>query len=370
MFTAAISQSEVCVAGTSRIAHSDITALSLGCAVYGVGGGGNAEVGGWAARHAIDAAGGFVPLVSLDELPDDGLILPLSAIGAPTVSQEMIPSGAEPHLIRETIERVYERSVVAIMPEEIGGANGVRSAGWAASLGLPLLDADGMGRAFPEIDMVTMELAGIAPGTLVLADILGNVTTLRPRDGGWAERMARASAVASGSSAIMGSYVLTTDEARGAVIEGTVSAALAAGRVVADPRQGMDDLCAHLGARRIITGKIIDLEQRSAGGFVRGSAVIAGLGADRDRLARMEIQNENLIVTEDGRCLASTPDLIVACDAESGRALGTESLQFGQRVVVIAWACDPLWRSPRGIARSGPRAFGYDIDYTPIEDLD
>jgi DUF917 family protein len=44
-------------------------------------------------------------------------------------------------------------------------------------------------------------------------------------------------------------------------------------------------------------------------------------------------------------------------------------VRYGQRVTVIAFACDPIWRTPRGIEVVGPRAFGYDFDYVPIEDL-
>ncbi len=84
---------------------------------------------------------------------------------------------------------------------------------------------------------------------------------------------------------------------------------------------------------------------------------------------RLEIQNENLLAFEDGRAIATVPDLIVVLDAGSAHALGTDNLQFGQRVSVIAWPCDPIWRSPAGLSKAGPRAFGYEIDFVPIEQL-
>ena len=36
---------------------------------------------------------------------------------------------------------------------------------------------------------------------------------------------------------------------------------------------------------------------------------------------------------------------------------------------LIAFACDPVWRTERGISITGPRAFGYDFDYLPVEEL-
>lgn len=354
-------------AETERVLDvDDISALALGCAVYGTGGGGNVETGLWAARHAIEQHGP-VRLVPLARLSDQDVVMPMHAIGAPTVSQEMLPSGREPLIIREQVEQTLGRPISALMPEEIGGANGVRALGWAATLGLPLLDADGMGRAFPEIDMVTMQLAGLQCNLLVIADVLGNVTTVRPVDGRWAERLARAVCVASGSTAMMTSYVMTAGQARGAVIERSVSRAMVVGELLNSRAASMADLCAVLGATEIVTGKITELERSDGGGFVRGSVVISGVGADRGRLVRVEIQNENLIALEDGAPVATVPDLIVILDSESARALGTDGLQYGQRVTVIAWPCDPFWRTPAGLAKTGPAAFGYDLEFQPIE---
>lgn len=344
----------------------DIPALALGCAVFGAGGGGNVETGAWAARYALEQHGP-VRLITTADLGDEDLILPMHAIGAPTVSQEMLPSGQEPGLIRDQVERAFGRPATALMPGEIGGANGVRSVGWAAALGLPLLDADGMGRAFPEIDMVTMHIRGLHPQLLVIADVLGNVTTIRPVDGPWAERLARAVCVASGSTALMTSYVMTARQARGAVIESSVSRALQIGELLLRKDASVSSLCAALGATQIISGKITELERSDSGGFVRGSVVITGVAADRGRLIRLEIQNENLVVLEDGAAVATVPDLIVILDSETAHALGTDGLQYGQRVTVIAWPCDPIWRTLAGLRKTGPAAFGYDLDFRPIK---
>lgn len=351
-----------------RIGEDDITMLARGCAVLGTGGGGNVESGSLSARRSLREHGD-ARLVTLADLDASDLILPLHLIGAPTISQEMIPSGLEPARIRDEVERVLDRPIAAIMTGEIGGANGVRGPGWAASLGLPLLDADGMGRAFPEIDMVSMEIANRLPNIVVVADVVGNLTTIRPTDGAWAERLSRAACVASGSSATMTSYTMTASEAAGAVIEGTVTLALKIGAILSSGASALRELCELLNADELVSGKIVELERVDSGGFVKGSVVIEGTGSDKGRLVRLEIQNENLIALEAGRALATVPDMIVALDTETAQAYGTELLQYGQRVTLIAWPCHPLWRSRAGISKTGPRSFGYEIDYVPIEEL-
>jgi DUF917 family protein len=96
---------------------------------------------------------------------------------------------------------------------------------------------------------------------------------------------------------------------------------------------------------------------------------IDGLGEDAGRLIRLELQNENLVALEHGRLLASVPDLITVLDSDTAEAIATERIRYGQRVTVIAFPCDPVWRTERGIAATGPRAFGYDLDYRPVEKL-
>ena len=56
-------------------------------------------------------------------------------------------------------------------------------------------------------------------------------------------------------------------------------------------------------------------------------------------------------------------------DSETADAIGTERIRYGQRVTVIAFGCDPVWRTGRASRSTGPRAFGYDFDYMPVEEL-
>jgi uncharacterized protein len=151
---------------------------------------------------------------------------------------------------------------------------------------------------------------------------------------------------------------------------GTVSLAIRIGLAVSTAqRNPVAELIAEVGAFRLVTGKISDVERRTTKGFVRGSVVIEGIGEDSGRLLRLELQNENLVALEQGRVAASVPDLISVLDSETAEAIATERVRYGQRVTVIAMPCDPVWRTDRGLQAAGPRAFGYDFDYVPVEEL-
>ncbi|HEX4357093.1 MAG TPA: DUF917 domain-containing protein [Pseudonocardia sp.] len=352
----------------SSLDVEDLDELALGCAIFGTGGGGEIETGLLGARRAVREHGP-VPLVSLCDLPDGGLILPLSGVGAPTVGSEMLLGDSEPHLIRRTVEETVGASVVAVMCCEIGGSNGVSSVGWAAQLGLPLIDGDGIGRAFPELSMTTMNVAGIPETIAVIADVLGNVTVIRPVTAAWAETIARSVAVAAGSFVLMADYILPAARLRGAIVTGSVSRALRVGRVLPGADDPVAELITELAAVRLVAGRVVAVERRTEGGFVRGSVVVEGSAADAGRLLRIEVQNENLVAFEDGEVRASVPDLITVVDSTTAQAIATESVRYGQRVCVLAWPCDPIWRTAEGLRIAGPRAFGYDLDFAGVEEL-
>lgn len=349
-----------------EVTVDDIAALGAGTAVFGTGGGGAV----YSAQVIVERElrqHGPAPLVTVDELDEDDLVILMSGIGAPTVGIEMLAAADQVELLLAEAERLEGRKVTTLMAAEIGGSNGVQPIGWAARLGLKVLDADGMGRAFPDAAMVAMNVAGVPCRWAVQSDVVGNISIMKTIDLHWLERHARALTVASGSICIGAHYPMTAETARGAVVEGTVSAAIRVGHALLSSAEPVAAVAVELGAAVLLTGKIVDLDRRTAGGFVRGSVTLAGTGNDRGRLQRIELQNENLLVLEDGEVLASVPDLITIVDAETGQAITTEMLRFGQRVAVLAWAADPIWRTPRGLQLAGPRAFGYDLPYVPFE---
>jgi DUF917 family protein len=291
--------------------RDSLRALARGCAVLGAGGGGDPYLG---LLQALQATGDFGPvsLIDVDELPDDALIMPCGGIGAPTVGIEKIENGDEGNRLRDHLESVTGQKVAALMAAEIGGGNGLLPVAWAARLGLPVVDADGMGRAFPEVPQVTMHLAGISPSPAVMTDERGNVLVVRAISGHWMERLERTAAVEFGGAASATEFSLTAAQAREATVRNSVSLAITIGESIESSEENpVAALIVKIGAFGLVTGKVTDVERRTTRGFVRGSVVVEGFGADAGRRIRLELQNENLVALEQGQVLASVPDLIL-----------------------------------------------------------
>src|SRR5690606_28125458 len=97
-------------------------------------------------------------------------------------------------------------------------------------------------------------------------------------------------------------------------------------------------------------------------------AIIEGFDAHDGEIGSVLIQNENLVFKRDGVVEVVVPDLIVILEIDSGTAVTTEMLRYGQRVAVVALPCHPLLGTPEALEVVGPRGFGFhDIVYRPLE---
>jgi DUF917 family protein len=347
-----------------RLDTSNIEAFALGCAVLSAGGGGDPALGLVMARHAIEQSAPVEVLEPADLEPDD-LVMPCGLIGSPTVAQERIWSGQEGAELVRAVERLRSVPVRALMCYEIAGVNGLLPVVWAASLGKPLVDGDGMGRAFPEMQQQAMHVAGVPASPVVLTDGRGNVIVVEAADNLAAERLARSAAATFGGVCAGALYTMTGAVAHGATIRGSVSRALRIGTAMRSWNGGWAQALAdETGGRVLAEGRIGEIERRAGAGFARGHAVVHGTGTYAGRLLRLELQNEVLVALEDGEVLATVPD-IIAVLSRDGRPVGTERLQYGQRVEIVVLPGPDIWQTPAGLGVVGPRSFGYDLDHVP-----
>ena len=356
----------------TSITEADIDDIAIGAAVLGTGGGGDPHVGSLHAKRAIRAHGD-VRVLQVPELDDEGLVVPVGMIGAPSVSIEKIAGANELGRALDLLEQGTGRRVAAIMPIEIGGGNSLIPIAAAAERGLPIVDGDAMGRAFPEAQMVTFHLAGYGPGATVLVDPQGNAVLSYPVDGAWSERLARVLTFEMGGSATMIDYAYPGRVTRECAIPGTLTMAREIGRILRSSKvrddERIDAMLTRLGGYRLFDGKVSAIERAVEGGFTRGRAALDGTGTDRGHTFELAFQNEMLLATRDGEVAAVTPDLITVLDQATGHPITTETVRYGARVTIVAFPCHPQWRTQRGLDTAGPAYFDYDVPFTPVEEL-
>jgi uncharacterized protein len=243
----------------------------------------------------------------------------------------------------------------------------------AAELGLPLLDADGMGRAFPEIPQCSMSVRGVSATPMALSDEKGNLELLETISNDWTERLSRTATVAMGGSSIIALYPMTVEEAASAVIPKTMSRAVEIGWTIRAARSrgenALEALLDLTSGRLLFRGKVADVLRRTVEGFARGTATLEGMDKDAGSILELEFQNEHLVAMREGEPVASVPDLITVLDADSRTPVTTEGISYGQRVEVVGMPCASIWREAEALEIVGPGYFGYPFEYSPLEEV-
>ncbi|NQW08531.1 MAG: DUF917 domain-containing protein [Alphaproteobacteria bacterium] len=348
----------------------DIEALALGAWILGTGGGGD-PYNKLLNMRELYRQGRSVTLIDPLSLSDDALVAVLSNMGAPLVGQERLADAAFAVKPVRTMERYLGRAFDAVMSLEIGGGNGVHPLMVAALTGYPVVDADTMGRAYPEAQMTSVAVANLRCYPLTLADIRDNEVIIpRAESWRWMERISRKVCTEVGSIAATCKAPRTGREVKDHAILHTTTKAIDLGRAVMEARvRHRDPVQAILGAcdgLTLFTGKVIDVDRRATEGFLRGQARIEGLDRDAGSLFTVHFQNEFSVGYRDGEPVVMTPDLICVVDSVSGDGIGTDVIRYGQRVTVLALPGPEVFMSERGLEAVGPRAFGFDLDFRSV----
>ena len=273
------------------------------------------------------------------------------------------------------LEQELGRKASGIIAIEAGGVNSTLPLVIGARLGVPVIDADGMGRAFPELQMITFGVHGVSASPMAIANEHGETVVVSAGDNRAVERIARAVTIRMGGQSSTASYAMDGQTARRAAVPGTMSLCLRIGTTIREAREAHADPFAALldlfpgthyrHARVLFTGKVADVDRRTERGFALARVRLEAAG----EVMELEVQNENLIARVGGAVRAIVPDLICVLDSENAEPITTERLRYGQRVVVMAVAVPEIMRSPAALALFGPEAFGFSEPYRRLETM-
>lgn len=370
-----------------EITPADIPALALGSSVLACGGGGNAYYGQLVAQDLLERHGA-VRVIDLDEMAPDRLAVSPGIMGAPLVGIEKPPSLPALGAGFETVRRSVGDRIAAFVAVEVGGTQSMLPLLLGALNRLPLLDGDGMGRAFPEAQMCTFLIYGMRPGVpFAMSDDhgllwrvgsfpwqipgahFGGTGRLGRFVGLGLERVFRRYCARKGGWIY---FTATFDHPslQRTLVRGSMRLALDLGRAVERARTGdphaFEAVLGAAGGKLLFRGKIVDLERRFRGGYDWGTLRIEGVDTDRGRCTLIDFKNEYLILRVDEEVVLTVPDLLTLVETESRLPVTTEVVRPGLRVDVLGLPSTPLYNTPEALRVVGPRAFGYEIPFVPL----
>jgi DUF917 family protein len=356
---------------------SEVDDILLGGTVLGCGGGGDPAEGRQSMKVAYDG-GRTVTLASPDELPGDALVGCPYGVGGLTRGSEDPYAGlartAERPIVLavQALSEHLGRAFDALITGELGGASVADALYPAAMLGLPVVDADPVGRAVPELEQSMFYLAGLPLAPQAVVNEIGDTALItKIANDQRAEAFARALAVASRNQVWVVDHALLWRQMREVVILGALGQSQRVGTALREAREAGADCAAAVaaaGAGRVaFRGTVTKSDWKDSQGFTVGETVLAGEDEDQGATYRMWFKNENLVAWREDVPDVTCPDLICVVDGDSGEPVTNPNAKVGERLAVVALPAPASWQSEAGVKVLGPRHFDFDFDYVPLQ---
>lgn len=324
-------------------------------------------------------------LISTDNFPDDGMVVAVQGLGGggaweyviERTEKQDLPTIEDPrrHVV-ELLSDYIGREFTALVRSEAAGATATALL-LAADLDIPVLDAGITGRAVPEVQQSIPWINGIASIPTAIVTRWGDEIIIKHAvDEYRVEDIGRAIAVASGGNAIITMAPMSGAQIKRGVIPGNLSEALMFGKTVREAIKTGDDPIAALievaGGYKLFQGIVTRSDNRGDRGFNWVEAEFRGVNEFDGHNYRIYVKNENIVGWLDGEVDAMSPDYIYNLDPVTGESdigAGVGGYAVGKEVVIVGVPAAAQWRSDKGIELMGPRHFGFDFDYVPIEKL-
>jgi len=363
------------------LGRKELENIVTGATLLGSGGGGSPKGGLALVESALKASPQGIRLVGPEDIPDFEMAAMVAGIGSPVA---FFQKGFDVEAIYafEAIQRIYSmigQKVTYLVPGEIGGFNSITPMYVAAVKNLPVIDADGCGRAVPELENSLFYLYGVPNSPCALADRNGNVVVLYtndPMDAYTCELIARHVTTAFGMIAAFATWTLNGETLRRALALNTVTKCEKIGKAIRsaisasrDPVKAATEAA---GGYELIRGTITDLTTRTVAGFDFGTTTIEGIVSYEGKKIKIDFKNENIIAWKtEGKPLVMAPDLICLMTI-GGEPLTNADTKKDMKVAVIGIPAPDKWRKhPKGFAvwKHILEKMGYMGEYTPLEKL-
>jgi hypothetical protein len=360
----------------------DVHDILLGAAILGTGGGGSLEEGLDIVNRAFEDGLEF-KLADLDDLHGDDLIgTPYSCGSVSPLSKEQqieydkLPKATETVevLAIRNLEKYLGKKLVGLVATELGGSNTAMALEAGARLNIPLIDADPAGRSVPYLQQTTYYLKDIPIYPMAIANKFGDsmIITNTVSDER-AEKLTRAAAVASFNHVGVVDHIGYWKNLREALIPNTISLSLKVGQIARQCQKENYNLAnilvKELNGFFLFKGFISNVNWETKEGFTYGDIYVDGEDEYQGDKFRIWVQNENIISWKNDNIYVTVPDSINIIDNNKNIPLLNPDAKVGDNISIFALKAFSQWRTEKGLEVFGPKFFGYNIEYQPVEKI-
>ncbi len=307
------------------LSKDDLLYIAYGAGFLGSGGGGPMTTGLKLVNQLpSDTA---VTMFEVGEVDPNGLTAIVADMGAPDamLALDDPQSFLDAFTVYAAELSAYGKGTLnSVIPVEVGGLNTVVPLIVAAKLGVPIVNADGAGRAVPSLTQLTYSGYGVSTVPAILANGANESVSLRCLTSQLTEDMARPVLEGGfGEQAALAMWAMDPATLKAAApVTGTLDLAEAVGKGMGQGAQSLQNALGTLQANGlkaevIYQGTLIDIAEQTSGGFDVGKAHLQGSDGSE---AWVYNQNENLIAWSSSQTapLAMAPNSICFLDLNTG----------------------------------------------------
>ena len=359
-----------------KIDRESIEAAVLGGAVLGGGGGGWIEEGRELARIAVER--GFREVLAIEDVPEEALLLTVSAVGAPSAGSDAL----KPEDYVRSVEFFQEKTgmkIGGLISSEIGALGVVN--GWVQSafLNIPVIDAACNGRAHPLGLMGSMDLhrdreyesfqtavgGDKAKGNRIEAFFSGSLQEV--------SKLVREASVKAGGLVAVARNPVPAHYVKKNGAPGAIRMALGLGRIMLmrekiqehnklqeregvrekdkkrerkkipqrmkyNPEEAMNEIVEHLGGNFLMKTRVEKLSLCTEGGLDVGQLLLS----EGKRHYGLTFWNEYMTLEADKRRIATFPDLIMTFNFETALPLISAQIKENCEVFVVTVPSEKL----------------------------
>lgn len=317
------------------LTQDDVIAAVKGGSIYASGGGGWVEHGLKIGGAAVNA--GEVKLVSLDEVPENALIVTATAIGAPAGTTDWQMLGTDYIKAVKLLIEAHDEPIYGLMTPQNGMSSSIN--GWlpASILGLCVIDATGDIRAHPTGKMGQMGMASS------LEDTIQVVVGGKKETGSYIELVvkgtpAKTSNILRTASDMSGGFIaaarmpLRASYVKKHAAIGGISSAISLGEAIIKAENENTDvvnaILTHTKGQIISRGIVTKKTVKYKGAYDIGQIYL-------DDKSILHVMNEYMAVENDGKRLSTYPNVITTL-SPNGKPLSAGDVKEGMEILVFS----------------------------------
>lgn len=366
--------------------QSDVDAMLIGFSIYGTGGGGDPEWG----RRIIGndfSKGRFYNIIDPEDVEDDAFICSGGIMGSVKALEDMsydeiIASWEDDFILMKAIremEKIKGKKVDYIIPFEAGGLNSPVIMTLAARLGIPVVNADAVGRSAPETQMTSFIGYGISLNPMPLVDNKGNtIVVMNSNESTYADEIGRFVVTKGGGMGANAHYAMSGAELKKSCIPGAISNSIRIGKMILEAKEkGKNPVAEFIEKEKglkLFEGTVKEVVGEDKGGFYLTNVILDGFSEFISKKAKLVIKNEVMAVWVDGAIKSVFPDLACMLYTESGIGVMSSDIKEGMKITLVGLPCHDRLRfcmsTEAGKKALGGARYGYpELEYVPFEQL-